>query len=492
MVNTYFVRRRALANGLAFAGSGMGSFVLPFVTRFVLNMYGLKGALLVFSGLTLNLCVCGALMRPWIPRKNQSKNLHYSDDEKKATDMEKRRGEAYETNVSHQHPELLLPFRSDQHDILSIEGVDKKAFDEDYKSKADLNSCAGVGTTTQGYVFAIDRGDGIKMDNQNMALNVSLPHDTQHLIQSDWKVERSATIDVLPERPRPIIGSDTLVSSCQSFSQINGASDIVRPVNGDEKPSQRTVPVEVYALIDCSRGSGDLEGKTKVNSSGINDALKSTENLSVSSLRQNDFYHDYKDKSVESGLNQNAQLHRTNSKMIQHSNPPERTSATSNSLCLGPCALTNPVFIVMESAFVLLTFGYLAHFTMLPAHAVDIGFSKPQADVLLSAIGLADIVGRISVGWFSDLLWIPRNHLAAILAILGGISALLIPWSRQYWMLCAYATAVGFLPGSGSVIIFVSMTERLGTRMNPSVFGIHSTLFALPALFSPPITGELK
>lgn len=45
-------------------GSNIGQVVLPFGLRFLLNTYGLSGTYLIFSGITLNIVACAALIRP--------------------------------------------------------------------------------------------------------------------------------------------------------------------------------------------------------------------------------------------------------------------------------------------------------------------------------------------------------------------------------------------------------------------------------------------
>ena len=64
LVGLYFEKRRSLANGLTVAGSGVGNFAFPPLMRLLLDHYGLGGTLLVMAGCMLNVCVCGALLRP--------------------------------------------------------------------------------------------------------------------------------------------------------------------------------------------------------------------------------------------------------------------------------------------------------------------------------------------------------------------------------------------------------------------------------------------
>ena len=60
----YFKHRMAIANGIAVSGVGIGNLVLPPIVRALLDNYGLQGTLLVMAGISLHVCVAGALLRP--------------------------------------------------------------------------------------------------------------------------------------------------------------------------------------------------------------------------------------------------------------------------------------------------------------------------------------------------------------------------------------------------------------------------------------------
>ena len=64
MVGHHFTERRALANGLSVSGSAVGSFLLPNLMRYLLNQYGLRGALATLGAVMLHVCACAVLFRP--------------------------------------------------------------------------------------------------------------------------------------------------------------------------------------------------------------------------------------------------------------------------------------------------------------------------------------------------------------------------------------------------------------------------------------------
>ena len=60
----YFEKKRALATGIAVSGSGFGTFAFAPLFEFLIQEYEWRGTLIILSALTLNLVVCGALLRP--------------------------------------------------------------------------------------------------------------------------------------------------------------------------------------------------------------------------------------------------------------------------------------------------------------------------------------------------------------------------------------------------------------------------------------------
>ncbi|XP_033760794.1 monocarboxylate transporter 5-like [Pecten maximus] len=73
MVANYFVKYRSFATGLSLSGGGLGAMTIPYLIRYLMNEYGLEGALLIHAGVMSNICVCAMLLRPFTnyPLKRQ-------------------------------------------------------------------------------------------------------------------------------------------------------------------------------------------------------------------------------------------------------------------------------------------------------------------------------------------------------------------------------------------------------------------------------------
>ncbi|KAM6931361.1 monocarboxylate transporter 13 [Xenentodon cancila] len=83
MVSHYFSRLRPIAYSIASSGECVFAFVFSPFFKWLIEMYTWQGALLIIGGLQLNLCACGALMRPLESAKSpteESKDSPEDDD----------------------------------------------------------------------------------------------------------------------------------------------------------------------------------------------------------------------------------------------------------------------------------------------------------------------------------------------------------------------------------------------------------------------------
>jgi MFS family permease len=64
-INEYFDRRKGLALGVFTAGYSISPFVWPPLVTALFEYYGWRGTFMILAGIQLNMCVVGALMRPF-------------------------------------------------------------------------------------------------------------------------------------------------------------------------------------------------------------------------------------------------------------------------------------------------------------------------------------------------------------------------------------------------------------------------------------------
>ncbi|XP_055954397.1 monocarboxylate transporter 12-like [Patella vulgata] len=73
LLGKYFKTRRGLATSIANSGISSGAVIFPPLVRYLLDSFGLRGALLIVGGLQLNMLVFGLLLRPVESFKHKKK-----------------------------------------------------------------------------------------------------------------------------------------------------------------------------------------------------------------------------------------------------------------------------------------------------------------------------------------------------------------------------------------------------------------------------------
>ncbi|XP_072551593.1 monocarboxylate transporter 7 [Salminus brasiliensis] len=107
MLGCYFEKRRPLANALASAGECIITFLFTPFFQLLVDEYSWRGAMLVLGAVQLNLCVCGALLRPLNDlvkkRPAEEDRLELEGLSQTHTDLQKTssRSEAVKSKVLH-------------------------------------------------------------------------------------------------------------------------------------------------------------------------------------------------------------------------------------------------------------------------------------------------------------------------------------------------------------------------------------------------------
>ena len=80
-ISYYFDKRQSFAMGIATCGIGAGFTCYPQLSKWLIELYGWRGSLLISSGLMLNCLIFCALMKPLDGRKQKSFDAHNTTNE---------------------------------------------------------------------------------------------------------------------------------------------------------------------------------------------------------------------------------------------------------------------------------------------------------------------------------------------------------------------------------------------------------------------------
>jgi MCP family monocarboxylic acid transporter-like MFS transporter 13/MCP family monocarboxylic acid transporter-like MFS transporter 12 len=70
----YYNKQRVLAQAIGISGLAAGGIVLPICIQYLNEQYAWKGGLIILAAIALNVCVCGALVRPIKTTNGRSDN----------------------------------------------------------------------------------------------------------------------------------------------------------------------------------------------------------------------------------------------------------------------------------------------------------------------------------------------------------------------------------------------------------------------------------
>ncbi|XP_046564290.1 monocarboxylate transporter 12-like [Haliotis rubra] len=140
--SNYFNKRLPVAYGICMSGGAVGLLVIGPLTVQLLEMYNLSGALLILGGITFNVCLAGALIRPpstLMQEESLSIDLAHQDDTGEICDAQ---GDPTMTMQS-------------QHNVLTVENTTIKfdQRDENHCSPANLPRIVKENSPGKGLIY---------------------------------------------------------------------------------------------------------------------------------------------------------------------------------------------------------------------------------------------------------------------------------------------------------------------------------------------------
>ena len=102
-------------------------------------------------------------------------------------------------------------------------------------------------------------------------------------------------------------------------------------------------------------------------------------------------------------------------------------------------------------------------------HGMDLGMTRTAAATLLTAIGGASVVGRMSVGTFVDRIGGRSSYILSLALLLAGLLSLLVV--ETHWPLFAAVALYGFAHGGLFTVVSPTVAEFFGTRAHGAIFG---------------------
>ncbi|XP_045498925.1 monocarboxylate transporter 2 isoform X2 [Colias croceus] len=433
-VGFYFERWRALATGLALCGSGVGTLIFAPLTAMLLEKYGWRGTILVNGCFVLVCLVCGAMFRPINPVRV---TLADKDEE---DDTSRRHEEAVEKLNS------MLKLHNKLDSGIGMPEVQ-------FGNKVSPHTWMGVANNTR-YPTAeeVFRGSNshltrrssatagtIKNHMCNKPLFIAVP-----VAEKDEQEDSNSNID----NAEPLIANSVKVMTQNSRPRRSHVDLVARPFYRDDiffggslarlpQYTSRTslgyhlAVTHVPTQVDTQE---EQSGKCKLCPEAVRRALATL--LDVSLFR----------------------------------------SLTFNILAISG-------FFTMLGFFV--PYMYVAQ------RAKDNGIDKDTSILLVSAIGIANIVGRVACGLVSSMpkvspLWLNNIALSA-----GGIATMISGLYYHDAYQFAYCAIFGLAVACFASLRSILVVEYIGLEQLTNCFGLFLLFQGLGAVLGAPIAGAL-
>uniref|UniRef100_A0A182M8Z3 Major facilitator superfamily (MFS) profile domain-containing protein n=1 Tax=Anopheles culicifacies TaxID=139723 RepID=A0A182M8Z3_9DIPT len=155
--------------------------------------------------------------------------------------------------------------------------------------------------------------------------------------------------------------------------------------------------------------------------------------------------------------------------------------------------LQDITFILMCLSVALMSVGCPYMLYYLPAYVISAGYTKSEAGYLVAVSAALDLIGRLALGWLSDLDLFDRKK-AYIVCILGaGTAVLTIPSSSNAWfVIVVSAGCYGLCLGSWYLLVPVLLADLFGTERISSSYGLVRMFQSIGAISVPPLAGLLR
>ena len=144
---------------------------------------------------------------------------------------------------------------------------------------------------------------------------------------------------------------------------------------------------------------------------------------------------------------------------------------------------------LLAASLTLFTLTLMMVMYHLVVYAEGLGISKVTAATFLSAIGGANIVGRLSVGVLSDRAG--RKPLFVVCLLVQAAMMLWLMQSSSIWMFYVFAVAWGFAYGGVGPMIPAVTGELFGLRHMGSIFGLVILTMSVGGAVGPTLAGYI-
>ena len=152
--------------------------------------------------------------------------------------------------------------------------------------------------------------------------------------------------------------------------------------------------------------------------------------------------------------------------------------------------LTNPILLIYAMSQAVAVSNYIMMFTVVTPHAEQLGFTPTGAALLVSIMGVADIVSRVGVGVFADMHLVKKQHMYHASLALSCLVFCALPSLKTY-LAVSVACVLFAVAGGGYFSLFPTLlADALGIERLSTTYGMAAIFVGAGVLTVPTFMGR--
>ena len=459
IVAFYFENKRALATGLSVCGSGIGTFVFSPLTEFLIDTYGWRGTMMLWSGIIFNLVVCGALLRP----------LEFTPQERRQRALQKF--ERLSRTVS------FTSFSN------TAKSLSRNESNSDVSDSSDLsiedNILDHCHSQIQIPTFIREKEIEIPLEllkeaknNKNLLKEFlkNQEHEKENPKKSDTVIAFQNGEEGVQLLEHTKIADQKPKGSClKKSSPVPGSSKEAGGLSKENKAKH----VQMSTYLPMYRKDLFFRGNLSrfMTSAG---QVKSTSCPELYRRGIGDSDSDSSDEEWDSFC----------WRYFHFSRQVKRVLKTM----FDPSILVHPLYVVFALSNFILYFWYDVPYIFMTDRAVEQGMPQSKVPFLISILGIVNTIGQIVYGILGDLE-INLSLLYGISIMLCGLTVMIVPLFVDFIPLAALSGAFGLLISVNYALSTVILVEYLGLDKLSNAYGLTMMVQGIANLIGPPVAG---
>uniref|UniRef100_A0A0K0EPQ6 MFS domain-containing protein n=1 Tax=Strongyloides stercoralis TaxID=6248 RepID=A0A0K0EPQ6_STRER len=151
--------------------------------------------------------------------------------------------------------------------------------------------------------------------------------------------------------------------------------------------------------------------------------------------------------------------------------------------------LTNSTMLLLFISNMLAMLGFYIPFVYLINLAELRGSSKESSSLFLSTMGISNTIGRVITGWVADKPWCVALTFNNASLIIGGILLFLMPLTTGFYGLMTMTILYGFVVSVYVCLTSIVLTDLIGLEKLTNSFGLIVVARGIASLIGTPLAG---